>query len=66
MILASKAHTAGNTTRWTLDYTRWLDNAATIVSAEITTAIDHVHNRPGVRHRARAGGGVLPERRRGG
>ena len=37
MILASKAHTAGNTTRWTLDYTRWLDNAATIVSAEITT-----------------------------
>jgi hypothetical protein len=37
MILASKTHTAGNTTRWTLDYTRWLDNAATIVSAEITT-----------------------------
>jgi hypothetical protein len=37
MILGSKVHTAGNTTRWTLDYTRWLDNAATIVSAEVTT-----------------------------
>ena len=36
MILGSKTHTAGNTTRWIVDYSRWLANTATIVSADIT------------------------------
>lgn len=38
MILGSKRHTAGNTTRWTISYVEWLDNTATIVSADITSS----------------------------
>jgi hypothetical protein len=34
VLLGSKRHTAGDTTRWTIDYSRWLANAATIVSAD--------------------------------
>jgi len=37
MLLASKSHTAGDTKRWKLDYHRWLDNAASIVSTDVTS-----------------------------
>ena len=37
MILGSKQHTVGNTTRWRIDYSRWLDNTATIETAAITS-----------------------------
>jgi hypothetical protein len=30
MLLGSKTHTVGDTKQWTIDYDRWLDNAATI------------------------------------
>lgn len=40
MILGSKQHTTGNTTRWRIDYSRWLDNTATIESADITSPSD--------------------------
>jgi hypothetical protein len=32
MLLGSKTHTAGDSRRWIIDYSRWLDNTATIVS----------------------------------
>ena len=32
MLLGSQQHTIGNTTRWTIDYSRWLDNTAEIQS----------------------------------
>ena len=34
-MLGSKAHTAGNTIRWRVDYKYWLDNAAEIVTMTI-------------------------------
>lgn len=37
MILGSKIHTAGNTTRWRVDYSYWLDNTATIVDASVAS-----------------------------
>lgn len=37
-ILGSKTHTAGDTRRWTVLYGKWLDNAATIVSADATSS----------------------------
>jgi hypothetical protein len=40
MILGSRPHTAGDTRRWILDYSRWLDNTAIIVSATITSDSD--------------------------
>jgi hypothetical protein len=30
MLLGSKTHTAGDSRRWIIDYSRWLDNTATI------------------------------------
>jgi hypothetical protein len=38
MILGSRQHTAGDTKRWRLDYSRWLDNTATIVTAVLTSS----------------------------
>ena len=38
MLQASKSHTAGNTIRWRLDYKHWLDNAADIVTINITSS----------------------------
>jgi hypothetical protein len=38
MLIASKQHTAGDTRKWIIDYERWLDNAAKIVSAEVTSS----------------------------
>ena len=38
MLQASKSHTAGNTIRWRLDYKHWLDNAADIVTMNITSS----------------------------
>jgi len=35
---ASKSHTAGNAIRWRLDYKHWLDNAADIVTMNITSS----------------------------
>jgi hypothetical protein len=38
MILGSKQHTAGDTKRWRIDYSRWLANAVNIASATITSS----------------------------
>jgi hypothetical protein len=38
MILGSKLHTAGNSTRWRVDYSYWLDNTATIVDASVASS----------------------------
>jgi hypothetical protein len=38
MRLASKVHTAGNTKRWRIDYSRWLENTVDIVSAVVTSS----------------------------
>ena len=38
MILASKSHTAGNNTLWTVNYDDWLDNTAEITTIEITSS----------------------------
>jgi hypothetical protein len=38
MLIASKQHTAGDTRKWIVDYERWLDNAAKIVTAEVTSS----------------------------
>jgi hypothetical protein len=38
MLIASKQHTAGDTRKWIIDYDRWLDNAASIVSAQVTSS----------------------------
>lgn len=38
MLLGSKIHTAGDTKRWTVDYSRWLENPANIVSAAMTSS----------------------------
>jgi hypothetical protein len=38
MVLASKSHTAGDTKRWRIDYSRWLENTVNIESAEITSS----------------------------
>jgi hypothetical protein len=38
MLLGSKQHTAGDTKRWRLDYSRWLDNTATIETAMIVSS----------------------------
>lgn len=38
MPLASKRHTAGDVRRWTLRYWRWLENTATIMSADIASS----------------------------
>jgi hypothetical protein len=37
-MLASRTHTAGNTIRWKIDYSRWLDNAAQIADIAITSS----------------------------
>jgi FKBP-type peptidyl-prolyl cis-trans isomerase 2 len=37
-LLGSKQHTAGDVRRWTLSYGKWLDNTATIVSADVTSS----------------------------
>src|SRR5215471_6446483 len=34
----SRQHTLGNVIRWKVNYTRWLDKAATIVSAQVTSS----------------------------
>jgi len=38
MILGSKLHTAGDTKRWRIDYSKWLENPANIVSATVTSS----------------------------
>jgi hypothetical protein len=38
MILGSKLHTAGDTKRWRIDYSRWLGNTVDIASATITSS----------------------------
>jgi hypothetical protein len=38
MLIASKAHTAGNIIRWRLGYEHWLDNAAEITGMQITSS----------------------------
>jgi hypothetical protein len=37
-MLASRTHTAGNTIRWKIDYSRWLDNAAQIADIAINSS----------------------------
>lgn len=38
MLLGSKRHTENATTRWRLDYSQWLENTATILSATVATS----------------------------
>jgi hypothetical protein len=38
MLLGSKQHTAGDTKRWRIDYSRWLGNAVDIASATLTSS----------------------------
>jgi hypothetical protein len=38
MILGSKSHTAGDTRRWRVDYSQWLENPDTLVSAVVTSS----------------------------
>jgi hypothetical protein len=38
MLLGSKSHTAGDTKRWRIDYSRWLDNTIDIESADVTSS----------------------------
>ena len=38
MLLGSKTHTVGDTRRWRLDYSKWLENPASIVSATVTSS----------------------------
>jgi hypothetical protein len=38
MLLASKVHTAGNTKRWRINYSRWLENTVDIASAVVTSS----------------------------
>jgi hypothetical protein len=37
-LLATKQHTANGTERWTVDYDRWLDNAAEIERIDVTSS----------------------------
>ena len=36
-LLASKSHTAGDTKKWTVDYSQWLDNTASISQITVTS-----------------------------
>jgi hypothetical protein len=38
MLIASRTHTAGDSRRWIIDYSRWLDNTATIVTVDISSS----------------------------
>jgi hypothetical protein len=38
MLLGSKSHTVGDSKRWRLDYSKWLENPAKIVSATVTSS----------------------------
>lgn len=38
MILGSKAHTEGDSKRWRIDYSRWLENPASIASVIVTSS----------------------------
>jgi hypothetical protein len=38
MLLGSKRHTATATTRWRLDYSRWLENTAEIIDATVASS----------------------------
>jgi len=38
MILASKQHTANDVRRWRVDYSQWLENPDTLVSAVVTSS----------------------------
>ena len=38
MLLGSKTHTVGDTRRWIVDYSRWLDNTATIKSVAVSSS----------------------------
>lgn len=38
MLLASRSHTAGDTRRWEIDYSRWLDNTVDIDTADVTSS----------------------------
>lgn len=37
-MLGSRKHTAGDITRWTVDYSRWLENTATILTADVRSS----------------------------
>lgn len=36
-LLGSRQHTEGDTRRWTVKYHRWLDNTATIITADVVS-----------------------------
>jgi len=38
MLQGSKKHTAGDTIRWRIDYSRWLENTAGITTADVTSS----------------------------
>jgi hypothetical protein len=38
MLLGSKTHTAGDSRRWIVDYSRWLDNTATITTVNLSSS----------------------------
>lgn len=38
MLLGSKKHTVGDVRKWIIDYSHWLDNAAEILSATVTSS----------------------------
>jgi len=38
MLLTSKPHTVGDTRRWTVDYSQWLDNTATIKTIAVSSS----------------------------
>lgn len=38
MLLGSKRHTENATTRWRLDYSRWLENTAEIIDATVASS----------------------------
>lgn len=38
MLLGSKQHTANDIKRWIIDYSKWLENPASIVSATVTSS----------------------------
>ena len=38
MLVASKSHTAGDVRRWTVEYGRWLDNAAQIQQIDVVSS----------------------------
>jgi hypothetical protein len=48
MLIASRAHTAGNSTRYEVDYSQWLDEGRTLLNSAFTAAMinDALGNAP--------------------